>query len=410
MKKFIKSVFSKPILLALLFVLVVFLPTSISAPPEGVERQHIATIGLDKSDEGIELSLLAHVSKQNDKYSREYVLTSTTAESLPYAFAKIGSNTGRKITLTHTASIVISQELMANGLHKYLDYFYRNDNIANDTFVVCTPGKAKDLLNFEKERINSAGHGLEEVLVHNAENTYFTDSNIESFYKGYFSPTQASVIAIAELEPNPEGQELLQSGGGSSGGDSSGGSSSQPKRIKNLGQLALLKQGKMVDVLDNELVFGMNMVNNLTHNVYFTIKNFSDQHFQNVDIELNIVVNRVSYLAKFENNKPVFIINNLVSLGLQSVVAEEALEEYYHNNINPLSPKLREEVSQNLKNKFSAFLQKVIKNKADIFGVYSAFNNQHPKKFQDWLKTLENQQDFLSQIEFRMTINPILTT
>lgn len=420
--KFIKTLFTKPILLAFLFVLIVFLPTSISAPPEGVERQHISTIGLDKSDDGgIELSLLAHVSKQSDKYNQAYILTSTTAQSLPYAFAKIGSITGREVTLTHTATLVISQELLQDGLHKYLDYFYRNDNVANDTFVVCTPGKAKDLLNFEKERINSAGYGLEEVLVHNAENTYFSDSNIESFYKGYFSPSHSSLVAIAELEPNPDGQQLLQSGGssgGSSGDGQSGGSSgegsgdaqNQPVRIKDLAQLGLLKYGKLVDILDRELIFGMNLVNSSTHNVFFTIKNFSDQHYQNADIELNIVVNRVSYITDFENNKPVFTINSLVSLGLQSVVADEALEEYYHNNINPLSLELKNEVIKNLKNKFAAFLKKMIDNQADTFGVYSAFNNQHSIKFQKWLQTLDDPEDFLSKIEFRMSINPILTT
>ena len=105
-----------------------------------------------------------------------------------------------------------------------------------------------------------------------------------------------------------------------------------------------------------------------------------------------------------------FTINSLVSVGLQSVVADEALEEYYHNNINPLSPELKNAVIKNLKNKFAAFLKKMIDNQADTFGVYSAFNNQHSIKFQKWLQTLDDPEDFLSKIEFRMSINPILTT
>lgn len=417
MKKFFVALAKKPILIAFLFILVFFLPQSISAPPEGVERQHIATIGLDRADNGqLEVTLLAHVSKQSDKYNKAYILTSTTAESLPYAFAKIGSITGREITLTHTTTLVISQDLLGDGLHKYLDYFYRDDNVANDTFVVCTD-KAKDLLAFEKERINSAGYGLEEVLVHNAENTYFSDSNIESFYKGYFSPTHSSLIAIALLEPNPDQQQLLGGGSGGMGsgasgssGDEAGGGSPQQMRIQNLSSLALLKNGKLVDTLSSEHVFGMNLANSSTHNVYFTIKNFSDQHFQNADIELNIVKNSVSCVATFENDKPVFTVNSLVSLGLQSVIADEAIEEYYHNNLNPLSPKLKSRVISNLKQKYSEFVNKMIENKTDTFGVYTTFNNQHRSKFQKWLKTLEDQDDYLSQIEFRMTINPILTT
>ena len=301
MKSTIKTLISKPILLVMIFILIVYLPTSISAPPEGVERQHIASVGLDLAEDGIELSVLSHVSSQNDKYKKTYIVTSATAPNVALALFNISSITGRQSALTHTTTIVVSQELAETGLQKYLDYFYRNPNVANDTFVICTTSKAKDLLNFEKERINSSGYGLEEVLIYNAKNTYFSDSNLESFFKGYFGPSQTSMIAMAELEPNLDGEQTLQSvgggGGGSSGGSggtspaSTGGNSgkpatsgedSGPKRIKSLSKIGLIKKGKFLDTLESEDVLGFNLVTNGSHNIYFTIENFTDQHFQNL--------------------------------------------------------------------------------------------------------------------------------
>ena len=431
MKNTLKTLFTKPILLALIFILIVYLPTSISAPPEGVERQHIASVGIDLAENGIELSVLSHVSSQNDKYKKTYIVTSTTAPNVALALFDISSITGRQSALTHTTTIVVSQELAETGLHNYLDYFYRDPNVANDTFVICTTSKAKDLLNFEKERINSAGYGLEEVLIYNAQNTYFSDSNLESFFKGYFSPTQTSMLAMAELEPNPDGEQTLQSGGGGGGGSSSGGGSggtspastggnsgkpatsgedTGPKRIKSLSNIALIKKGKYLDTLETEDVAGFNLVTNGSHNIYFTVDNFTDQVFQNATIEFNIITNKLAFVTSFENNRPVFEIDTLVSLAIESVMGEELYKEYYYNDINPLSPKLKNAVSEVIRGKISKFLQKIIKDKTDVLGIYATLNNQQGTKFQKWLESLRDPQDFLAEIEFRVTTNPILTS
>lgn len=429
MKNRVMALISKPIILVLIFILIVYLPTSISAPPEGVERQHIASVGVDLAENGIELSVLSHVSSQNDKYKKTYIVTSTTAPNVALALFNISSITGRQSALTHTTTIVVSQELAETGLQKYLDYFYRDPNVANDTFVICTTGKAKDLLNFEKERINSSGYGLEEVLIYNAKNTYFSDSNLESFFKGYFGPSQTSMIAMAELEPNPDGEQTLQSGGGGGGGSSGGsggtspastggnsgkpatsGEDTGPKRIKSLSKIGLIKKGKYLDTLESQDVLGFNLVTNGSHNIYFTIENFTDQHFQNASLEFNIITNKLAFVTSFENNKPVFEIDSLVSLALESVMGEEIYKEYYYNDINPLSTELKNAISQTLRGKVALFLQKIIADKTDVFGVYATLNNQQGKKFRDWHEGLANPEDYLSEIEFRMTINPILTS
>lgn len=421
MKNTLKLLFSKPILLVLIFILIVYLPTSISAPPEGVERQHIASVGIDLAENGIELSVLSHVSSQNDKYKKTYIVTSTTAPNVALALFEISSITGRQSALTHTTTIVVSQELAETGLHNYLDYFYRDTNVANDTFVICTTSKAKDLLNFEKERINSAGYGLEEVLIYNAKNTYFSDSNLESFFKGYFSPTQTSMIAMAELEPNPDGEQTLQSSAssGSTSASSTGGNANKPatspedtgpKRIKSLNNIALIKQGKYLDTLTSEDVAGFNLTTNGSHNIYFTVDNFTDSIFQNATIEFCIITNKLSFVTSFENNKPIFEIDSLVSLSIESVMGEEIYKEYYYNDINPLGAELKNAVSQVLRGKISKFLQTITKNQTDVLGIYTTFNNQQGQRFQNWLETLENPQDFLSEVEFRVTTNPILTS
>ena len=409
MKKFLSFVIANPMILALLFISVVFLPNAISAPPEGVQRQYVATLGLDLAPEGIELSILTHVSRNSATYNETYIINSATAESIPRALYKIGTISGRQISLTHTTSIAVSEEIARAGLHNFLDYFYRNETIANDTFVICAIGtSAKDLLAFEKDRVNSTGYGLEELLAYNSQNTFFVNSDVENFYKGYFGPTQTSVVALAELEKNQDNEQVLQ-GGGSSGQGASA-SENESKRIKSAGTLGLLKAGRLVATMTEDDIFGYNLVNNQTHNIYLQIDNFSDELFDNATVDFNIAQNKVAYITSFENGRPVFTLNSLVSLSLQSVVADEVKKEYFLNNVNPLSQKMKEAIVQKLRASFASFMAKIIENKTDVFGVYTAFNNQHKEEFQKWLKDLEEPENFMAFVEYRMNPNPILTT
>lgn len=409
MKNFFSFVIKNPMILALLFIAIVFLPNAISAPPEGVQRQYVATIGLDLSPEGIELSILTHVSRNSATYNETYIINSATAESIPRALYKIATVSGRQISLTHATSIVVSEQIARQGLHNFLDYFYRNDTIANDTFVICAMNStAKELLAFEKDRVNSTGYGLEELLAYNSQNTFFVNSDVENFYKGYFSPTKTSVVALATLEKNTDNEQVLQGGGSS--GEGASAAQNESKRIKSAGTLGLLKAGRLVDTMTEDDIFGYNLVNNQTHNIYLRINNFSDELFENATVDFNIVTNKVAYISSFENGRPVFTLNSLVSLALQSATADEVKKEYFLNSVNPLSQKMKEAVVQKLRGAFSSFMQKIIANKTDVFGVYTTLNNQHKKEFQAWLQNLQDPENFLAYVEYRMNPNPILTT
>lgn len=423
MTKLLKLLAMHPIIFVLIFVLVVYLPTSVSLPPEGVHRQHVASIGVDLAPEGVEVCVLSHVSKQSNSFAETYILTSATAPTIADALHEITSITGRMVILTHATTIVVSQEVASAGLHNYLDYFYRDNNVSNDIFVCCTINTpAKTLLMFEKERINSTGHGLEELLVYNTKNTYFFDSDVESFYKGYFSPTHISVLGAVQLEENPDAQQLLSSGGSSSGGESSGGSGSSGSggssqqstqknmRIKSTHHCAVLRRGYLVNLWQENELMGMNLATQNAKGLHFVVNNFSDELFQNVNIHFDITKNNVQYKSFFENNRPVFEIHSLLTLDIESVICQEAIKEYYLNNINPLSFALKTEISKVIKQKFSNFLQKSIQNKADVLGVFTTFNNQCGKNFMQWYEALDDPQDFLSNIEFRMTVDAILTT
>lgn len=426
MKKFFLYLVQKPIFIVFMIVLVFYLPSGLSAPPESVDRQHVSTVGVDISDVGgVEVSLLSYVSSQSEKYYKKFLMVSAEAESVAEAIFRIGSMMGRRVSLSHVSVLVVGEDLAENGIEKYLDYFYRNENLTNDTYLVCARGKAKDLLQFEKERINSTGYGLEEMSVYGRREVYFRNSNVESFYRGYLGPVKSAIIPMIELEDNPDGEQLVESAsssssGGSSSSDSSttssGGSESEAsdggtssKKAKYMDELGLLKDGKLIGFLTGDEILATSLVNPQTRNIYFEIKNFSDENVDNADIVLQIKSNKIDKKAEFVNGKPVIHFNILIYFSISNIVNDSINADYFNNDTNYLTTEMKNRIENELKNKFSTLLQKIIEKKTDIITIYSTFFDQQYNEFTKWYEELDNKDDFLSQVEYHMTINSILT-
>lgn len=107
---------------------------------------------------------------------------------------------------------------------------------------------------------------------------FISDTNIESFYRGYFSESKASLISLIELKSEEEavqttlgegagsggqagtsgGGQTSSSGGGqtsSSGGQTSssgGGGSTEQKYVQNTGKAAIFYDGLFKAILNEE--------------------------------------------------------------------------------------------------------------------------------------------------------------
>ena len=82
MKKFLKILIHHPILVIAIIILVVYLPAGLSLAPEGIKRQHVATIGIDIVEENVEVSLLSYFSTESQGFQENYLFVSAIAPFL----------------------------------------------------------------------------------------------------------------------------------------------------------------------------------------------------------------------------------------------------------------------------------------------------------------------------------------
>ena len=423
MKKIIKTLTKHPILIVLIIILLFYFPSALALAPEGIKRQHAATVGIDLVGDKVEVSLLSYFSTESQGFQENYLFVSAIGDNVPSAIRQIEINSGRDVALTHTTVIVVSELLAQSGLEKYLDYFYRDDTVSNNAHLICAKGTAKEVLKYEQQIVNSINVGLEELSLYNSQSVLFTDINLESFYKGYFSQVNASIVGLLEIADTVKteseggsGGELGGSSSGGSGGEngssgSSSGASSSPTdlQIKSFDEVLVLKGGKASFELSREDIKGMNYLNPRASGVIFEVKSINDDFYDNVDITFRVERNAVKRKGYFENGLPVFEANILMQVSIDELKADVLKKDYYSNRENLFTKAVINAIESEIKERIAGVFEKCKENRVDVLGIFSVLHEQEYGKFLDWYNSLKNPEDFLSYITFKITVVPTLT-
>ncbi|MDD4686212.1 MAG: hypothetical protein PHI76_02910, partial [Clostridia bacterium] len=287
--KIIKAFIKRPILIAIALILIVFLPLGLSSSPESIDLLHAVSLGIDKYEDWLEISIMAFVATSKETFVENYFLITARAPSVAEALKLISINVGKRLMTIHIGVIVISQEIATEGVLDSLNYFYRSSAIVNDTFLMCSTSTAKEVIENEIKLINASGINLEEIGLYNENHIFVYETNIESFYCGYFSETKAALVPLIELKTEAEATQTTSKGtesgdGGQDGGASSGGGSEEQKFIQNTGKSAIFYDGLLRTTMNEDEMRGINWIGNNTKDVNIRIDNVTDENFENASL------------------------------------------------------------------------------------------------------------------------------
>ena len=398
MKKFIKKMLNKPMLFVFLVVLILYAPIALLMPADTSLRAIVTRIGIDSSPEGVEVSAVVFVPTPNTNYTENYKLFSAEAENVALAFQKISRYVGKKIALNLAEMIVVNEEISNGDLAKVIDSLTRSTDILNNAALICTNQSAKDFLNAALNLNSASDLNVEELIHYSQDKVYNTESNIESFYQGYFSPQKISMLGYIELASGTSG--ITTSGGSSAsgssgGGENSGGSSSsgaseregqatssgqgessgggEPQKkntLLNEGRIAVYKDGTLNVVLTPEQLKGLNWLNPRCNESYLTVYNVTDEVFTNATITFKLLRKKLNINVYFVNDIPVFEGNLSLIMEVDQVKQENLDSDIMQPELSVISPELRNKVNMQAKKEFKVAQDLMIENKLDLVHVY----------------------------------------
>lgn len=411
---------TRPIMILLAIIIVVFLPPVISAEPQGFSKLMVRIISIDKMGEEYEVSVMGYIPKAASTFSENYQIITAKGNCPDIALTNISKMAGKTVGLAHSNLILVNDELCEYGLLPSLDYLVREYSLGNNSIVLNT-GKepAKDVLAAAQEMSKNLGISLLDIVDYDKTHIFATKICLEELYSKSLSPSKSLLLGVVTMkedagieisgggsgESGSSGDESILGGSGGSGGSPS---SSSKKKIANEGDAIILKDGKKVLDLKYEDMFSLNWGRTRKDFGLLELENYSDNVFTNANISFFVYQNNAEIKTRFENGKPICEINIKPRLMLNEIDQENVNEEFYKKTYHLTEHQLAYNLNKTIELDFSRVLKRMIENGVDILGFYEKFYSRNTTEFKEFLATLEDPETYISKIEVHIKADAVI--
>lgn len=415
----ISKIWKNKIFFIFLALIVITLPSTIYKQSDKDKTIVTSSIGIDKKDDEYEVTILAVIPKGANDVNSNLELFSASDDTISSALDKISLDIGRKIGLAHCDCIIMSEEIMQSNMTEVLDYFIRTSNLSTNPTLVATPDSAKDLLDAVKSSNNLLDLSLKNIITSQEDRTLLNNVTLDRFYRAYFS--QNSTFTIPIISTSEEKSESSSSSS-SSGGESSNlqkddesqggsGSSGGQKKIKNDNKIAIIKNGQMISTLSEPEKFIYTLLVKPAEFQKFRIDNVNDEYVIDSTIIFQEADKIILPKYTFKDGKPVakysiwlsIMVDEVKSKTNHSFASVNGVQNYLTDTTKA---KLQELVSNNLE----ITISKMRENGYDIMNLYEKFDAYEYRKFQEYLSTFDNPNDYMQDmtIEIDLKLNYVI--
>ncbi len=411
MKEQVKKWCKQPVIIVLIIILIFFTPLAIYSPGENRNRGVVTAIGIDKTNEEYEISLLTFIPTPNQTYKELTSIITGRGETVAEALYKAQISMGRKIGLAHAKTTVVSKELLQEDVASHIDYLSRVASLPENTVFVCSSTSAKELLESSQSLEEKIGLKLEQLIGFNANNIYVTDTSLEAFYKGYYKKVKSSIIGYLKVEDEKQDLQMTsdsaKGGGQGSTANAEGSSNNQEeskskKTIINEGEAVLLKEGKMVDLLTIDELNGINLLNKKALNQIISIKDI-ELNGQKFDLSYKIKNKKVLINTKFENDIPIYSAQLI--LGLELVEAKGNHKTVVINTeFSEITGEVEKALDKEIKKQFTNALKVLRENKTDVISINEKFFNDNRKEYKKYIEKIEDIDNFINFVNFKLSL------
>ena len=404
MKK-LKTIFSPRKLIVWIFLIILIITVPEITKPAMSKTEAIVTMMcVDKIDENIKVST-AVITPSSEK-TTNYEVYSATGKTVGEAVENVSLSIGKSMGFAQCEIMAFGENISSEGIVSSLDFMTRTRKVGRNAILINFSG---DIEEFQQAIVNlniEKSIPLEDVVNFDKRYTPSKDSNIHSFYKGYFSPISLGIMPKVQLLSSKINNAIEvegdATGGGSSSQPGSGTSGQNKKYILNDGTISIFKQGKKFDELTPEQMKKLNILSNVEQEGTLKVENINDELYKNSNVVLNIHDKKLTFKPKFKNNKPTFEINIELAVSVEEVDEENPNKNFLKRNKEFLTPELIKQTKQVVKSDALEIIDFCNKNNVDLIGVYENFYRKEYKKFKTYYK--DTQEKYLNGIDYIINV------
>ena len=404
--KTLKTIFSprKLILWIFLIVLVVTVP-EITKPAMSETEAIVTMMSIDKIDNNIKVAT-AVLTPANEK-TANYEVFSGVGKTVGEAVENVSLSLGKSMGFAQCEIMAFGENLSSEGIMSSLDFMTRTRKVGRNALLINFSG---DIEEFQQAVVNlniEKSLPLEDIFDFDKRYIPTEDSNIHSFYKGYFSSISTGVMPKVQLLKEKVDNSIEIEGGATGGGNAGepgSGSGGQNNKfyILNDGTLCVFKDGKKFLELEPQNMKKLNLLLNTEQEGTIQIENVNDELFQDANIVLNITEKNLKFEPKFENNKPIFNIKIELTVLVEEVDEENPNQNFLKRNKEFLTKTLVKKTEDTVRSDTLEIIEYCKENQIDLIGVYENFYRKQYGKFKKYYD--ENKEKYLNEIEYNISV------
>ena len=245
------------------------------------------------------------------------------------------------------------------------------ENLTNsqiDEVLINFTGKSKDFAETTANISKEKNIKLENIMNFDKRYVLSRDSNIDSFYKGYFSEISLGIMPQIKLSSTEQDTaiEVQASSGQNSSSSSTSSGSSEKKYLINDGTMSVFKEGKKVLEVDPPMVQKINLFLNLSQEGTLKVENVTDKLYDNATIIFDLSNKQIKLKPSFENGKPKYKIEIDLTVLVEEVMEENPQKQFLRRNKEFLTKTAVDKLKETIKQEMQTVIEYCKENQIDL--------------------------------------------
>ena len=403
----LKTIFSpRKIFLWLALILLATTFSELAKPAMSKTEAIVTTLCVEKEDDNIKIASTVLTPLEGKK--ADYKVYTGSGKTLGEAVDNVSLSLGKLLSFAQCEVMAFGDNICEEGIMPSLDFMTRTKKVGINAILVNFSGKIDDFAQAISTLNTDKSLKLQEILSFDKRYILWDNSNIESFYKGYFSDISLGIMPNLAIETKQQETAIevqTQSQTGTSGGEQKSGSSSEESKqyFVNDGSMSVFQKGAKTLKLEQDEVKLVNYFVNDSQKGTLVVENVSDNLYNNATVVLNVLKKDISTKAKVKQNKPVMEVKVSFSVTVEEVCEEIPSDKFLRRNREFLTEGLIEETKQQVKQEMLNMVEFCKTNKVDLINVYKYFYHTQYNYFNNYLKEI-GEKNYLNGIEFDISV------
>lgn len=406
MKK-LKSLFSPRKLIVWLFVvaLIIAMP-ELTRPSLSQTEALVSMLCIEKKDGMYEIATTVLTPGQERKVNNQ--VYTGKGETLGEAVNNISIALGKEMAFAQCEIVAFGEKISEESVVPSIDFMTRTKRVGRSAVLINFTGEAADFAQAVTKLSQDKALRLDQIMHYDERYILSKYSNIDSFYKGYYSPIKTGIMPQIRLETSEKSgaievaasSESSSSGGQTQGQSETGGE--QKKYLINDGTMCVFHDGiKRLD-LTPEQMQDINILQDNKQEGVLKVEGVSDHIYNDATIVFALTKKDIKLTPSFKGDKPVYTMDVEIRVLVDEVVDKEQSNKFLRRNKEFLTPAAIKKLKETLHNKMMETIEFCKTNEIDLINVYRQFNAKQHKKFQNHYE--KTQGKYLEGIEYKINI------